>query len=101
MVGNYLSSSTHLSLPIIIHTHREVLINNTSIDYNLIKQQIGCVYSHNNEEFIVYDFSISCECYKLWSKKEQSFFFTDYKPFNLLYQPVPNHSGDEEFNTLP
>ena len=61
----------------------------TMIDYNLVKEQLGTVVVDNhNNEYVVYDFKIGCSAYQLWDKKDQAFYYTDYKAFNTFYSQI-------------
>lgn len=64
-------------------------MNNTSIDYNLIKSQIGTVVVDTDfRQYVVSDYKLGCDAYQLWDKEEQKFYFTDYNAFNALYTQI-------------
>ena len=66
-----------------------MMMTETMIDYNKVKQQLGTVVVDNhNNEFVVYDFTIGCAAYQLWDKKEQQYCYTDYNAFNTFYQQI-------------
>ena len=66
-----------------------MMMTETMIDYNKVKQQLGTVVIDNNwNEFVVYDFKIGCSAYQLWDKKEQQYCYTDYNAFNTFYTQI-------------
>ena len=66
-----------------------MMMTESMIDYNKVKQQLGTVVIDNHwNEFVVYDFKIGCSAYQLWDKKEQQYCYTDYNAFNTLYTQI-------------
>ena len=66
-----------------------MMMTETMIDYNKVKQQLGTVVVDNHSnEFVVYDFKIGCSAYQLWDKKVQTFYYTDYNSFNTFYTQI-------------
>ena len=64
-------------------------MNETQVNYNLIKQQIGTVVIDNNSrEYVVYDYKLGCDAYQLWDKEEQQYYYTDYNAFNTFYKQI-------------
>jgi hypothetical protein len=62
--------------------------NQTQVNYNLIKQQIGTVVTDGYWEYVVADYKMGCDAYYLWCKNRQAFYYTDYNAFNRLYQQI-------------
>jgi hypothetical protein len=62
--------------------------NQTQVNYNLIKQQIGTVVTDGVSEYVVYDYKLGCDAYQLWDKEDQQFYYTDYNAFNALYTQI-------------
>ena len=63
--------------------------NQTQVNYNLIKQQIGTVVIDSNfKQYVVADYKIGCDAYYLWDKEDQQFYYTDYNAFNRLYTQI-------------
>jgi hypothetical protein len=61
----------------------------TQVNYNLIKQQIGTVVIDSNfKQYVVYDYKLGCDAYQLWDKEDQQFYYTDYNAFNRLYTQI-------------
>jgi hypothetical protein len=61
----------------------------TQVNYNLIKQQIGTVVIDSNfKQYVVYDYKLGCDAYQLWDKEDQQFYYTDYNAFNKFYQQI-------------
>jgi len=64
-------------------------MNETQVNYNLIKQQIGTVVIDNNSrQYVVSDYKIGCDAYQLWDKEEQQYCYTDYNAFNTFYKQI-------------
>jgi hypothetical protein len=62
--------------------------NQTQVNYNLIKQQIGTVVTDGVSEYVVADYKLGCDAYQLWDKEDQQFYYTDYNAFNALYTQI-------------
>jgi hypothetical protein len=62
--------------------------NQTKVNYNLIKEQIGTVVTDGYWEYVVADYKMGCDAYYLWDKEDQQFYYTDYNAFNRLYTQI-------------
>jgi hypothetical protein len=62
--------------------------NQTQVNYNLIKEQIGTVVTDGVSEYVVSDYKLGCDAYQLWDKEDQQFYYTDYNAFNALYTQI-------------
>jgi len=63
--------------------------NQTKVNYNKIKQQIGTVVVDTNfKQYVVSDYKLGCDAYQLWDKEDQQYYYTDYNAFNALYRQI-------------
>ena len=59
-----------------------------TIDYNKIREMLGVVVSDGYSEYVVADYSIGNDMFKLWDKNRQGFYFTSHGAFYALYKVI-------------
>lgn len=63
----------------------------TAIDYNKIRAMLGVVVTDGYYDYVVADFKMGCEAYKLWCKSRQAFYYTGVNALHQLFEVVPQN----------
>ena len=60
-------------------------LKSTAIDYNKVRNMIGVVVTDGYYDYVVADYQMGVEAYRLWCKSRQEFYYTGYNALNQLF----------------
>jgi hypothetical protein len=60
----------------------------TEIDYNKVRQMLGVVVTDGYYEYVVSDYKMGCDAYKLWCKSRQGYYYTGHNTFDILFKVI-------------